>query len=262
MVKRISSVTAVAAAVLLLAGCSAAPGSAATASGPQAPKSELSVFAAASLTASFGEIASEFAEQHPNITVTPVSYDGSSTLATQIIEGAPADVFASADQANMARVDDAGLVAGSPKPFATNTLEIAVAPGNPKGIHTVADLANPKLQVILCAPQVPCGAAAHKLLTLKTVSVTPASEEQNVKAVVTKVQLGEADAGLVYSTDVQAAAGAVTGVPIAGTEQAANTYQVAVLKHAHESRAAKAFVTWLLSANGQKIMASFGFAGP
>lgn len=223
---------------------------------------ELTVFAAASLTGPFTRLAARFAADHPGVRVKPVVYDGSPTLAAQIIAGAPADVFASADQHNLDSVAHAGLLAAGSTVFASNTLEIAVQPGNPERIHGLADLAGAGRRVVLCAPLVPCGAAAHRLLDLAGVSVTPVSEEQNVKAVVTKVREAEADAGLAYVTDVKAAAGAVEGVPIADAQRAANRYPIAVLKDSGNPAAAKAFVQWVLSPRGQAILADYGFARP
>lgn len=246
-------------ATLLLAAC--AP----TASGtPEAGgvglSGSLRIAAAASLVASFTELAGGFATDNPGVTVAPISFDGSSTLATQIAEGAPADVFASADESTMATVADE--VDGTPSDFASNILQIAVQPGNPLHITGLPDLTRPGVQVVLCAPEVPCGTAAHTLLDLDGVSLTPVSEEQSVKAVIAKVQAGEADAGLVYVTDVAAAAGSVEGVSIAGAERAANTYPIAVLARATDPDVARAFVAFVLSARGQAVLAMYGFAAP
>jgi molybdate transport system substrate-binding protein len=219
----------------------------------------LTIFAAASLTASFTELADEFAADNPGVTVQPISFDGSSTLVTQLQEGAPADVFASADEANMAKVAD--LVDGSTI-FVTNVLQIVVQPGNPLGITGLADLAKPDVQVVLCAPEVPCGTASHTLLDLTGVSLTPVSEEQNVKAVLTKVQAKEADAGLVYVTDVAAAGDSVEGVDIAGADRAANSYPIAALKDSANPAVAKAFVDFVLSTRGQAVLAKYGFSAP
>lgn len=221
---------------------------------------ELTIFAAASLTASFTELAEVFTTDHPGVTIKPISFDGSSTLATQINEGAPVDVFASADEANMMKVTD--LVDGSPTIFAGNVLQIAVQPGNPLGIKSLADLVKPGVQVVLCAPAVPCGTASHKILDLDGVALTPVSEEQNVKSVLTKVSLGEADAGLVYVTDVTASAGAVDGVTIAGADRAVNAYPIATLASSKNPDAAKAFVAFILSSKGQAILAKYGFSAP
>jgi molybdate transport system substrate-binding protein len=222
----------------------------------------LTVYAASSLTASFNDLAARFHRANPGATVAPIDYDGSQILATQINQGAPADVFASADQQTMASVTSAGLAAGTPKIFAKNTLEIAVAPGNPKHIHSLADLTSPSIQTVLCAPAVPCGAAAATLLTADNLTVSPVSEEQNVTAVLTKISSGAADAGLVYVTDVKAAKGQVTGVPIADADKAVNQYPIVALKNAPDGAVAKAFVSYVLSPAGQKVLRSYGFAAP
>lgn len=260
-------------AMLALAGCAPAasvggrdepvsPGPTGSAGGT-APEltGELTIFAAASLSGAFDELATQFEALHPSLEVQPISYDGSSVLATQLIGGAPADVFASADEKNMAKVTGAGLATSSAD-FATNTLQIAVAPGNPKGIANLADLAAAGLLVVVCAPEVPCGSAAQTLLTDDGVALTAASEEQNVTAVLTKVKSGEADAGLVYRTDVSAAGDAVTGVDIAGADRATNVYPLAALSGAANPDAATAFVAFVLSDAGQKILAEFGFGAP
>lgn len=266
MIRRRRRILAVLAAASLLAGCSATapgPGSAAPAASTAPGLSgELTVFAAASLTASFDKLAESFHAENPNVTVKPIVYDGSSTLMTQLAEGASADVFASADEGTMKKTVDAGLIAGESSIFASNTLQIAVAPGNPKGITGLADLAKRALLVVLCAPQVPCGAASHTILDLDGVAVTPVSEEQNVKAVLTKVSAGEADAGLVYRTDVTASAGAVDGVDIAGADRAVNRYAIGVPASAQNAAVGAGFVKWVLSARGQQILGDFGFGHP
>lgn len=222
---------------------------------------ELTVFAAASLSGAFDELAAAFEQAHPGVDVRPISYDGSSVLATQIIEGAAVDVFASADEKNMAKITDAGL-ATTTVPFATNVLQIAVPAGNPEDVQGLADLADPTLTVVTCAAEVPCGNAAHTLLDAAGVTVTPASEEQNVTAVLAKVRSGEADAGLVYRTDVAAAAGEVDGIDIDGADQATNVYPLTVLDGAANSPAATAFVDFVLSPDGQAVLADFGFGAP
>lgn len=259
-----------AAAIVAVAAVTLSACSTTSAPAPEAPNSssgastsltgELTIYAAASLTASFTELAENFANDNPGVTVNPISFDGSSTLATQINEGAPVDVFASADEANMAKVTDA--IDGTPTVFVSNVLQIAVEPGNPKDISSLADLAKPGILTVLCAPQVPCGTASHKLLDFDGVTVKPASEEQNVKAVLTKVKLGEADAGLVYKTDVTASSGGVDGVDIAGADRAVNFYPIAVLKNSQNSKVAHAFVEYVLSDAGQKILAQYGFGTP
>ena len=258
------------AAALSLAGCAAgssadttaSPGAGTTTTSP-APEltGELTVFAAASLSSAFDELATQFAQLHPGLEVAPISYDGSSVLATQLLGGAAVDVFASADEKNMAKVTDAGLASGATA-FATNTLEIAVAPGNPEKISSLQSLTAPGLTVVLCAAEVPCGSAAQKLLSTAGVALTPASEEQNVTAVLTKVRSGEADAGLVYRTDVTAAGDAVTGVEIDGADAATNVYPIVALAGAPNPEAARAFVAFVLSADGQKVLKSIGFGAP
>lgn len=258
---RVRVAAVVGCAALLLAGCSPSgttperPGNAAN-----ALTGELTIFAAASLTASFTELARQFGADHPGVTVMPISFDGSSTLATQLREGAPVDVFASADEATMGTVAD--LADGAPEVFATNILQIAVEPGNPLGIRGLDDLADPRVQVVLCAPAVPCGTASHELLDLEHVPVTPVSEEQNVAAVLTKVRTGEADAGLVYLTDVAAADGAVDGVGIAGADRAANSYPIAAMKSSQHPDVARVFVAFVLSPRGQAVLATYGFGAP
>lgn len=222
---------------------------------------DLTIFAAASLTAAFDELAAEFEAQHPGVDVLPISYDGSSVLATQLIEGAQADVFASADEKNLAKVTDAGL-AGAGEAFATNVLQIAVAPDDPHGIETLEDLTAPGLTVVLCAAEVPCGTASHTLLDAAGVTLTPASEEQNVTAVLSKVKSGEADAGLVYTTDVLAADGAVDGIEIDGADAATNVYPIVALTGSANPEAAQAFVEFVLSDAGRKVLENLGFGAP
>lgn len=247
---RLLAVVAVAA---LLAGCaSATPGPAASADGPS---ETVQVFAAASLQRSFDDIARAFEEQNPGVTVAPV-YDGSSTLATQIGEGAPADVFASADEKNMAKV---ASQAPDPRIFAGNTLVIAVPTGNPGAVEGLDDLA--RVTTVLCAPEVPCGAASQTLLSNAGVAVTPASAEQNVTAVLTKVAAGEADAGLVYATDVVGRDDVEAIVP-AGADAVVNRYPIAALSDAPNPGAASAFVAFVLSDAGRKILADAGFRAP
>ncbi|MBM7829800.1 molybdate transport system substrate-binding protein [Agromyces cerinus] len=250
------------------AGVGTAP-SADPSGSPNATTSELrgglTIFAAASLSGAFDELATRFEARHPGLDVAPITYDGSSTLATQLSEGAAADVFASADDRTMATVAEAGLVDGDPATFASNVLEIAVQPGNPLGIDALDDLgaaASAQPLVVLCAPEVPCGHAAQTLFDRAGVDVTPVSEEQNVSAVLTKVRSGEADAGLVYVTDVQAADGAVEGIEIDGADAATNTYPVAALADAANPEAAREFVRFVRSAEGAEVLASFGFGPP
>ncbi|WP_295836698.1 molybdate ABC transporter substrate-binding protein [uncultured Microbacterium sp.] len=237
----------------LLAGCaSAAPAPAASG---DSLSGTVEVYAAASLQRSFDEIATAFEAAHPEVTVSAV-YDGSSTLATQIGEGAPADVFASADEKNMAKV---AAQAPDPRLFAGNTLVIAVPKGNPGAVATLADLA--KVTTVLCAPEVPCGAASQTLLSKAGVAVTPASSEQNVTAVLTKVAAGEADAGLVYATDVAGRDDVESLVP-AGADAVVNHYPIAALTDAPNPDAAAAFVAFVLGEDGQRVLAGAGFRAP
>ena len=241
---------ALAALVLALTGCAA--------STPPASDDDvngtLTVYAAASLQASFDEVAEAFTAQHPDVRISPV-YDGSSTLATQIAEGAPADVFASADEATMAKVAE---FAPDPAVFATNTLVIVVPAGNPKKVASLADLSG--VVTVLCAPEVPCGAASARLLQGAGVTVDAASLEQNVTAVLTKVAAGEADAGLVYATDVVGRD--VEAISPEGSDDVVNRYEIAALTDAANPTAADAFVAFVLSDAGQRILADRGFGAP
>ncbi|HTN55312.1 MAG TPA: molybdate ABC transporter substrate-binding protein [Microbacterium sp.] len=256
--RRLLAAAAVALA-LLLGGCAAtSPQPGATASGgSDALSGDLVVSAAASLKGAFDQAIKEFTSAHRQVHVV-VTYDGSSALATQIDNGARVDVFASADEASMARVTDAGL-ASTPVIFARNTLVLVVPRGNPAGIRTLADLADPQVTTVLCAPEVPCGTASQKLLAIAGVEVTPASEEQNVTAVLTKVRGDEADAGLVYRTDAMAAADDVERVSLDGSAGVVNSYPIAVLDHASNPAAAKAFAAFVRGDSGQRILTSFGF---
>ena len=176
--------------------------------------------------------------------------------------GAPADVFASADPANMAKVTGAGLAEGSPRNFASNTLTIAVPPANPAGIGSFADLAKPGVRVVVCARQVPCGAAAAALQSRNGVILAPVSEESAVTDVLGKVASGEADAGLVYVTDVKGAAGKVKGVPFPEAASAVNTYPITALRGGREKNLAQAFLDEVTGADGQKVLADAGFGRP
>jgi molybdate transport system substrate-binding protein len=253
---------AVVAAALGLAGCAAV--SSPVPEGATATPDldgDLTVYAAASLSASFDEIAAAFAAAHPGANVRPMVYDGSSTLVTQLTQGAEADVFASADERTMAEATDAGLVEGDPVLFATNTLVIAVPPGNPAGVESLDDLADDGVTVVLCAPEVPCGAASTTLLRNAGAVVKPASLEQNVTAVLTKVASGDADSGLVYATDVRGRAD-VDAVAAEGAESVVNRYPIAALSGADDPVIAAAFVAFVTGPEGQAILAAHGFGAP
>ncbi|WP_345800035.1 molybdate ABC transporter substrate-binding protein [Microbacterium sp. AZCO] len=261
--KRIAAILALA-SIAVLGGCASQPAAppAASASTPPADTltGDLTIYAAASLKKAFDELATEFEKAHPAVHVVPIVYDGSSTLATQLIEGARADVFASADEANMQKVVDARL-ATDPEPFATNTLVIATPAGNPGEVENLADLADDSVTVVLCAVEVPCGAASRTLLANAGLTVTPASYEQNVTAVLTKVAAGEADAGLVYVTDVKGRNDVESIVP-EGASDVVNEYPIAALKDAANPDAATAFAQFVLGAQGQGVLAGLGFGAP
>lgn len=218
--------------------------------------STLTVFAAASLTAPFTQLEAAFETANPGVDVV-LSFAASSELATQIVEGAPADVFASADTKNMDKVVDA--IVGEPTTFATNRLQIITEPGNPLGIASLADLADPSILFVTCAPEVPIGAYTTEALAKAGVTVSPVSFEENVKGIVTKVTTGEADAGIVYATDVIAAGDAATGVDIADEFNVTATYPIARVS---SNDAAATFVEFVLSPDGRAVLEDFGFGSP
>jgi molybdate transport system substrate-binding protein len=226
-----------------------------------AVQGDITVFAAASLTDSFNEIGSAFTKANPQAHVK-FSYDASSALVQQINQGAPADVFASADQANMSKLTKAGNNGSAPVVFATNLLGIIVAPNNPKGIKGVEDLGNPALKVVLCADGVPCGTYAKQILDAAHVTVKPVSYEQNVKGVVTKVTAGEADAGIVYVTDVAAAGSKASGVDIPKDINVIAQYPIASTKTSKNTAVDQAFINFVLGSDGQAILAKYGFLPP
>ena len=234
---------------------------AALAPAARASAAEMTVSGAASLTAAFGAIAEAFGKAQPGAVVR-TNFAGSSTLVQQIREGAPVDVFASADESNMQKLVDAGDVAGAPVVFAKNRLAILVARGNPKKIAGIADLAKPGLIVSLCAPAVPAGKYAREIFARAGVAVPESSQELDVKAVVSRVVLGEADAGIVYTTDVLAAGDKVEAVAIPDALNVVARYPVAVLVHAKQPDLARAFVAYLTSPDGQSILQRFGFLPP
>lgn len=220
----------------------------------------VTAFAAASLTESFGMLKTRFETANPGVTVK-FNFAASSALATSIGQGAPADVFASASAKNMQTVVDSGDAA-DPKTFAKNVMEIAVPPDNPAGITALADLARSGVKLALCEAQVPCGATAQTVFGNAKLTVTPVTFGADVKAVLTAVQLGEVDAGVVYKTDVRAAGAKVTGIEIPAGQNASTSYPIAVLTGAPNKAAATAFVAFVLSADGAKVLAEAGFAGP
>lgn len=215
---------------------------------------DITVFAAASLTSAYEELGALYEEQHDGATVE-LNFAASTELAVQIAEGAAVDVFASADQVNMDKV--ANEVDGEPSIFATNRLTILTEPGNPKGIEHVAGLAEPELIIVSCGPEVPIGAYSQEVFETAGVDVEIDSEEADVKAVVSKVVLGEADAGLVYVTDAVAAGDAVASVEIPDDLNVVAEYPIAAL-----DADGAAFRDLVLSEEGQAILAEYGFAAP
>ena len=249
-------ISAVLASLLVGASCGDDSNTATT-----AVSGDVVVLAASSLTGAFTEIGDAFMGEYPDAKVI-LGFAASSELVTQIGEGAPADVFASADSSNMTKLTDAGNNAGEPEVFATNLLQIIVGPGNPKGIAGVTDLANEDLIVVTCAPEVPCGKYAVQLFGNAGVTVTPKSLEQNVKGVVTKVTAGEADAGIVYVSDVKAAGDAADGVDIPADINVRAEYPIVVTKDAPNAAGAQAFIDFVASEAGQAILARHGFLAP
>jgi molybdate transport system substrate-binding protein len=248
------------AAVLLLAGCGGATDVAAPAESAAPEARTLTVLAASSLTDVFTELETRFEAANPGVDVT-LSYGASSELAQQVVNGSPADVFAAASDATMTTVTDAGLVEGAPVVFASNELQIVTAPGNPAGITGFADLADPALQVVVCAPQVPCGAAAEKIEKATGVTLTPVSEEENVRAVLDRVTTGNADAGLVYVTDVNAAGDAVQGIAFPEADRAVTNYPIGVLTSAPQPELARAWTDLVTGPEGRAALAEAGFLG-
>jgi molybdate transport system substrate-binding protein len=249
-----------AAAALLLAACGGVAAQPAASSAPQV-SGNLTVLAAASLTDAFTKIGDDVHRKYPGIATT-FSFAGSPTLVTQIQQGAPADVFASADQANMQKVVGGGFAGDTPSVFAHNKLEIAVQAGNPKHVTSVTDLASSAIKVVVCAPGVPCGTYSTTTFGKAGITVKPVSQEPDVKSVLTKVTLGEADAGIVYVTDVQSARAAhsqVEGVTIPDNLNTTAEYPIAELKTTQSDAAAKVFVDYVLSPAGQATLESFGF---
>lgn len=220
----------------------------------------LVVFAAASLTSTFEQLEVQFEDDRPDVDVR-LSFAGSSDLVGQIVEGNTADVFASADVATMDTLVDADLVAGDPVAFATNRLTIAVPPGNPAGIEDFADLAQEDLNLVLCQPEVPCGAAAHRIAGATGVDLTPVSEVGNVKEVLAAVEAGEADAGLVYVTDVADAGDAVEGIAFDESASATNEYPIVVVEGTQHVDLAQQWVDFVLG-DGQEILREAGFGAP
>ncbi|MEU5093009.1 molybdate ABC transporter substrate-binding protein [Streptomyces sp. NPDC021356] len=257
-----------AAALLALSACSSSGSdSSDTKADSSAPASsgkvsgKVTVFAAASLKESFTALGKRFEKEHPGTEVT-FNFGGSDSLAAGITSGAPADVFASASPKTMKVVTDHGDAAGAPVTFVRNQLEIATLPGNPGKVASLKDLTKSGLKVVLCAKTVPCGAAAQKALDASGLELTPVSYEQDVKSALNKVVLKEADAAVVYETDVKAAGGKVDGVEFPESAKAVNDYPITLLKGSHNTAAAQAFVALVRSAEGQQVLSGAGFLKP
>ena len=257
--RRTATVALVGTTVFVLAGCASSAEPSAAQSDP-ALTGTVTVFAAASLTESFSEIEKQFEERNPGVDVV-LNLGGSSTLAEQIVQGAPADVFAAANPQTMKTVVDASL-ATEQTIFVTNTLEIVVPAGNPGGVTGLADLARPELAIALCAQEVPCGAATEQAFAAADLSAAPDTLEQDVKAVLTKVRLGEVDAGIVYRTDVKAAGGDVVGIPFGEAADVVNDYPISTLTDAPNPKAAREFVEFVLSDAARSVFDEAGFGVP
>jgi molybdate transport system substrate-binding protein len=250
MLRRIAAAGLTAVALLTVGAC-------AKEDSPAGVSGTVTVFAAASLTDTFTQLGKDFEAAHPGVKVV-FNFAGSSALAQQINQGAPADVFASAAPKNMDQVTDKGAATT----FVKNRLEIAVPKGNPGKITGLADFGNAGKKIALCAEQVPCGAAAKKVFEAARITPKPDSLEQDVKAALTKVSLGEVDAALVYKTDVQAAAGKVDGIEFPEADKAINEYPIATLTKAPNATGAKAFVDYVLSGKGRTVLTKAGFDAP
>jgi molybdate transport system substrate-binding protein len=245
-------------AALGLAGCGGTdPGS-----GSTSPETgTLTVLAAASLTETFGALAREFEADHPGVRVR-LAFDSSAILAEQVVQGAPADVLATADERTMQTVVDAGATRGDPEVFATNHLQLVVPPDNPAGVTTFADISNPGVKLVVCVESAPCGKLAATVLDATGIAAKPVSEEVDVKAVLSKVELGEADAGLVYATDARAGGNKVEAVDIPTSNENLTSYPIAALTDARKPRLARAWLDLVRSAKGQHVLASEGFGKP
>jgi molybdate transport system substrate-binding protein len=248
-------VAAMAAVVLGGVGCGG------TRSDAAPPARTVTVFAAASLKTTFTALGQQLERDRPGVEVR-FTFAGSSDLASQIREGAPADVFAAADTTTMAKVVADRLVRGEPARFATNRLQIAVPPDNPARISRFADLADPGARVVVCAPVVPCGAATERVERASGVTLRPVSEESSVTDVLNKVVSGEADAGVVYVTDVRSAGAAVRGVAFPESAAARNDYPIATLANSPDPELAQRFVDLVTGPSGRQQLARAGFGEP
>ncbi|HEX7270043.1 MAG TPA: molybdate ABC transporter substrate-binding protein [Streptosporangiaceae bacterium] len=255
--RRFAVIAAVLAAAAA-AGCSSSSSS--PSAGSTSSTGTITVFAAASLTESFTQLGKQFEAAHPGDTVK-FSFGPSSGLAEQITNGAPADVFASAAPGNMDDVVNAGDAA-SPQNFAKNTMEVATPPDNPGNVESVKDLADDSVKVALCQPQVPCGVVAAEVFKNAGITVKPVTLQPDVKSVLTQVETGNVDAGMVYVTDVQAAGSKVNGVTIPASDNASTLYPIATINSSKHKSIAQAFVSYVLSPAGQQVLQAAGFESP
>lgn len=261
VIRQLLVCAALAIGVGAIAGCRTSPGNNPSGTATPGISGNLSISAAASLQGAFTEIAAAFENAYPKVSVS-INFGASSTLARQIIDGAPVDVFASADQTTMTKVADAQLLSDIPTVFATNSLEIIVRKGNPSSIDSLAGLARTGLIYVTCAPEVPIGRYAAEALLDAGVTVKPASFEPDVKGIVTKVSSGEADAGIVYRTDVLAAGEIAAGVAIPDQFDVRATYPQAVIMSSPNETAASAWMSFISGAEGQAILRAYGFGQP
>ena len=246
-------------AALALAGCGS--GDSSSASSRSSAKGTLTVLGAASLTGTFTELAKDFEADHPGVTVR-TAFDSSATLAEQVTQGAPADVLATADEDTMKTVSDAGDTARTPKLFATNHLVMVVPKDNPAGIEQFSDLDDKGVKYVVCVDTAPCGKLAVKVLAATGIKAKPASEEVDVKAVLSKVELSEADAGLVYATDAVAGGDLVKPIDIPTSNENLNSYPIAALSEAKKPELAQDWVDLLTGSQGQQALADAGFGKP
>jgi molybdate transport system substrate-binding protein len=271
MQRRLIALTAAAISALVIAvGCSSSTDSAgrppASSTGARGDSSNAAVsgtvviFAAASLKEAFTTLGKQFQSVHPG-TIVKLSFGASSDLAEQINQGAPADVFASASPKNMKQVLDAGGASTSTD-FVKNVMEVAVPPSNPGGVTSVTDLGKSGVKLALCQPEVPCGAIATEVFKKAKITVKPVTLEADVKTTLSKVELNEVDAGVVYATDVRAAGSKVKGIVIPDNLNASTEYPIAALAKAPNATGAQAFVAYVLSPAGQSVLSADGFQKP
>jgi molybdate transport system substrate-binding protein len=251
-------------AAVAVAGCSSSGSGSSPSSASSSPSAAstgtITVFAAASLMGTFTQLGTQFEAAHPGDTVK-FSFGPSSGLSTQITSGAPADVFASAAPANMDTVVSAGDAA-NPQDFAKNTMEVATPPNNPGKVDSVTDLAKKSVKVALCQPQVPCGVVAAEVFKNASIKVKPVTLQPDVKSVLTQVETGNVDAGMVYVTDVMAAGPKVKGVSIPASDNASTLYPIATISDSKHKSIAQAFVAYVLSPAGQQVLTAAGFQKP